>query len=290
MSESNGFSIHPATTVGPVKLAVADLVRSRRFYEDVLGFKTIGHDDNSATLGTADGLILVELTLQQNSETPGRRATGLFHHAILLPSRAALGRSLSYLAESGWSLSGAGDHLVSEALYLNDPDGNGIELYADRPRSTWTYQNGLVHMDTLSVDIESLIREGKADGSPWIGLPVGTTMGHVHLKVSDLEAAGRFYHDVIGFDIVSKMPQALFLSAGGYHHHLGLNTWMSAGSPPPASNAVGLRSFSVNLPNELEFQKVFARVTSAKIPYEEVTQGILVRDPSQNGVVLRSAE
>jgi catechol 2,3-dioxygenase len=192
------------------------------------------------------------------------------------------------LDEAGWHLTGAGDHLVSEALYLEDPDGNGIELYADRPRDTWTFTNGRVHMDTLSVDIDSLIAEARTEPAPWTGLPVGTTMGHIHLKVSDLEAAEHFYCELIGFDLMATMPQALFVAAGGYHHHLGLNTWMSAGSPPAPPDSLGLNAFTIVFPDEGALEEVVGRLRQAGIDFEQTENGVFTRDPSGNGVRLEA--
>jgi catechol 2,3-dioxygenase len=175
-----------------------------------------------------------------------RRSAGLFHFAILVPSRAALGRSLRRLAEKHWPMSGAADHLVSEALYLNDPDGLGIEIYRDRPRDTWRRtSDGEIAMATDPLDLKGIHDEPGAD-APWTGLEAGTVMGHVHLQVPHVDAAAAFYCDRIGFTpMVRSYPGALFVAAGGYHHHLGLNTWAGRGAPAPPDNAVGLRGFTI---------------------------------------------
>jgi len=275
------------TSVGPVSLFVPNLERSTRFYVDVLGFKELSSTKDTKIFGAGDGQEILELVERPSWNRPSRRSPGLFHFAVLFPSRAALGRSLTHLTEAGWRLTGAGDHLVSEALYLDDPDGNGIELYADRPRSTWKYKDGLVQMDTLSVDIDSLIAEGTADPSPWAGLPAGTRIGHVHLKVSDLAAAGKFYHEVIGFDVMAAMPQALFVAAGGYHHHLGLNTWMSDGSPPPPLESLGLNGFVINTS---DLDSLIARLQGAGYEVEESINGAFTRDPNGNGVWLLNSK
>ncbi len=279
--------IDPLATVGPVSLTVSDLNRMVNFYKDVVGLTSLTRSAKSATLGTATGFELVELVEDAAATRPNRRSPGLFHHAILLPTRSALGRSLIHLTEADWSLTGAGDHLVSEALYLDDPEGNGIELYADRPRDTWSYQDGMVRMATLAVDIDSLVEEGRTDDTPWTGIADGTVIGHIHLKVSDLEAARAFYENVIGFDLMAAMPQAAFLSAGGYHHHIGLNTWMSNGSAPSQSGVTGLRGFSINLPDQAALDEVVGRVGSSGATMETTEHGLFVRDPSRNGIWLR---
>jgi catechol 2,3-dioxygenase len=279
--------LSPTTTVGPVRLFVPDLDRSRAFYEDVLGFALLKSEGDTLFLGGKDGTPLLELVERPTSIRPGRRSPGLFHFAVLFPSRAALGQELSHLIESGWRLSGAGDHLVSEALYLDDPDGNGIELYADRPRETWKFVNGRVVMDTLSVDIDSLVAEGRTIETPWNGLPAGTIMGHVHLKVSDLAATEKFYTDLIGFDLMETMPQALFVAAGGYHHHLGLNTWMSAGSPPVPEGALGLDRITINVGDQSSFDEIVARLGAAGVAVTPIGNGVLIADPSQNRIKLQ---
>ena len=277
----------PILSVGPVSLIVPSLEKSVAFYANVLGFSTLGRANATASLGTSDGNVLLELIENPVAVRPGRRSPGLFHFAVLFPTRASLGQELIHLLESGWNLSGAGDHLVSEALYLNDIDGNGIELYADRPRETWTFKNGQVQMDTLTVDIDSLLAEAKRDSSPWTGLPIGTTMGHVHLKVSDVDAAGRFYRDIIGLDLMATMPQSQFLAADGYHHHLGLNTWMSGGSPAAPEGSLGLNAFTINIPDQLELEAIINRLRTNNIDFELKDSGATTQDPSKTKVRLR---
>lgn len=227
--------------IGQVSLTVRDLQRSLRFYREVLGFEELA----PGRLGPAGGRVLIELHERQDAIAKPRRSSGLFHFAILVPSRAALGRSLRRLADERWPMSGAADHLVSEALYLDDPDGLGIEIYRDRPRDTWRVANGELAMATDPLDLQSLYEEPGAE-TPWQGLEAATIMGHVHLHVPHLDTAETFYCGRVGFDpIVRRYPGALFVSAGGYHHHLGLNTWSGIGAPPPPDNAVGLRSFTI---------------------------------------------
>ena len=284
-------SIAADTTVGTVALTVSDLDRSRAFYETVLGFTAHELDDGGLALGVADEPALVRLRGDSAAPPLHPRATGLFHLAVLTPSRRELAYALARLARSRWPLSGASDHLVSEALYLNDPDGNGIEIYRDRERGEWrTDEDGQLAMATLRLDLESLA--GELHDAPPVPdrMPAGTSMGHVHLQVSDLAAAEDFYHGVLGFDVtVRGYPGALFVSAGGYHHHIGLNTWNSAGAAPPAPGAVGLRSFDVRLPDRDELERVLARVSAAALAADTFDGTTVVRDPSGNAVLLRSA-
>jgi len=231
--------------IGSVSLTVTDLDRSVSFYRDVLGFQEVSREGPTSLLSANSDRVLVELHERRDAVPRPRRSTGLFHFAILVPSRAALGRSLRRLADRQWPLSGAADHLVSEALYLNDPDGLGIEIYRDRPRETWRTANGELAMATDPLDVQSVTDEPGAE-TPWQGLESGTAIGHVHLHVSRLEEGEAFYCGQIGFEpIVRRYPGALFVSAGGYHHHLGMNTWIGVGAPPPPENAVGMRSFTV---------------------------------------------
>jgi len=227
--------------IGKVSLTVRDLQRSVAFYREVLGFVELG----PGQLGPAGGRVLIELHERKDAIAKPRRSSGLFHFAILVPSRAALGRSLRRLTEKRWPMSGAADHLVSEALYLSDPDGLGIEIYRDRPRDTWRVIDGEMAMATDPLDLQSVYEEPGAEAA-WNGLEAGTIMGHVHLHVPHLDTAEAFYCGGVGFDpIVRRYPGALFVSAGGYHHHLGLNTWVGVGAPPPPENAVGMRAFTI---------------------------------------------
>jgi catechol 2,3-dioxygenase len=227
--------------IGQVSLIVRNLPQSIRFYRDVLGLVEL----QPQRLGPAGGRVLIELTERQDAIPKPRRSAGLFHFAILVPSRAALGRSLRRLSDQRWPISGAADHLVSEALYLDDPDGLGIEIYRDRPRDTWRVVNGEMAMATDPLDLQAVHDEPGAE-TPWAGLEAATVIGHVHLHVPHIDAAEAFYCGQIGFDpIVRRYPGALFVSAGGYHHHLGLNTWAGVGAPPPPDNAVGLSAFTI---------------------------------------------
>ncbi|HEX3688206.1 MAG TPA: VOC family protein [Solirubrobacteraceae bacterium] len=275
------------TSLGAVNLTVSDLARSRAFYETALGLGVREADDGTLAFGVP-GADLVRLRGDASAPALDRRATGLFHLAILFPTRLDLAHALVRLAEARWSLDGVADHLVSEALYLSDPDGNGIELYRDRPRKEWSYADGQLQMATLPLDLRSLADELTAADSPQATAPPRTVMGHVHLQVASIPDAEAFYHRVLGFDVTTRAyPGALFVSAGGYHHHLGLNTWHSAGSGPAATGAVGLRSYEVVLPDQAELRRVVDRIRAAGLSLEAAgDDSATVLDPSGNPVVL----
>jgi catechol 2,3-dioxygenase len=280
--------IDPGTQVGVVALTVANLDRSVAFYTDAIGFAVLQRQGSAATLG-ASGKPLLLL-----KERPGARPwphdqyayTGLYHFAILVPTRADLGQWLRHWLEQGYPAPGQGDHLVSEALYLSDPDGNGIEIYRDRPRSEWRWINGSVQMATDPVDIRGVLTEAARRGQAWTGMAAGTRVGHVHLQVGDIPQAEAFYHGVLGFDVVAQMPSALFVSAGGYHHHIGMNTWHSRSAGPRPEDTAGLRFFSLEMPSEEARAAVVARVAEAGLARTESHGVAAVRDPWSNTILL----
>ena len=228
--------IDAATAIGSVALTVSELDRSRAFYERSIGLRATELDDGTLALGVAGERPLIELRGDTSAPRLNRRAPGLYHLAILVPTRLDLAFALARLAETRWPLDGASDHLVSEALYLSDPDGNGIEIYRDRPRTDWTQVDGQLQMSTLPLDLNDVLGELRVATELQAAAPSGTTIGHVHLQVSDIPEAEAFYHGVLGFDVMTRgYPGALFVSAGGYHHHIGLNTWHSAGATPAAA-------------------------------------------------------
>ena len=285
---STSAAIDPRTSVGTVSLTVSDLERSRQFYEHVIGLRGVDRDDGALAFGGPGGRPFLELHGDSSAPLLDHGRTGLFHLAILVPSRAELARSLRRIADARWPLGGASDHLVSEALYLSDPDGNGIEIYRDRPREQWPRRAGNPQMATIPLDLDDVLRASAQSGEQPV-LP-DTRLGHVHLQVSDLDGAERFYSGILGLDVtVRGYPGALFVSAGGYHHHIGLNTWHSAGAPPPRPGSVGLRCFELRLPDLPSFEHTLERVRSAGVDGEELDGGLLVRDPSGNGVLLTVA-
>jgi catechol 2,3-dioxygenase len=295
--------LSPTVAPGPVRLAVADQAGVAAFYERAVGLRTLATDDDdggTVRLGAADGPPLVELVADASAPPRARHSSGLFHLALLVPDRPALARALRRVAAAGWRLDGASDHLVSEALYLSDPEGNGIELYRDRPRAEWRRgEDGELAMATLPLDLEDLLGElGTGSGaSPREllaaapaddpGMPAGTAMGHVHLQVADLAAAEAFYAAAIGFDVMVRgYPGALFVAAGGYHHHLGLNTWASAGGPPADPAARGLRDFAIAFPDAAERDRAAGRIADAGHPLRADGADAVATDPFGIGVRL----
>jgi catechol 2,3-dioxygenase len=281
-------ALHPDTSVGAVHLTVSDLARSRYFYERAIGLSSTEGDDGALALGVEGEPALLELRGDRSAPALNRRATGLYHLAILVSSRHDLALALRRLAEARWPLDGASDHLVSEALYLSDPDGNGIEIYRDRPREEWRWDSdGNLQMATLPLDLDGVIGELQGPDDHADRAPVGTRIGHVHLQVADLAQTEVFYSGALGFDVVVRgYPGALFVSAGGYHHHIGLNTWHSAGSRPAVPGSIGLRSFEVVLPSLEELERTLQRLTDAGVEFERHDGSALVRDPSGNGLLL----
>src|SRR5215218_1517896 len=261
----------------------------RPFYENVVGLRGSEHARDVVALGADGGPPLVELEERPDAPARPHRSTGLFHLALLVPTRAELARALRRLVDERWPLSGASDHLVSEAIYLRDPEGNGIEIYRDRPRDEWPYEGGSIRMDTLPLDLNAVLAELSGESGPRPGAPPGTRVGHVHLQVSELSAAERFYSDAMGFDVtVRGYPGALFLSAGGYHHHVGVNTWSSAGAPPPPPGARGLNRFEVVLPGPDELEHEAERLDAAGVESRRDEVGLQLTDPSGNGILLRT--
>jgi catechol 2,3-dioxygenase len=286
-------AIDPRTTMGAVHLTVSDLDRSAAFYTQVAGLRPGETDNGEMALSAADGRVLVALHGDSSAPRLDPRATGLFHLAILLPTRLDLAFALARLSAARWPLDGASDHLVSEALYLSDPDGNGIEIYRDRPREEWQVRDGQLQMATLPLDLRDVAGELAAATDPQPAVPAGTTIGHVHLQVAQLDEVERFYAGVLGFEVtVRGYPGALFVAAGGYHHHLGLNTWNSLGSQPPVAGAIGLRHYEVVLPGPAELATAVSRASDAGLELtaaDEIAPGACrLRDPSGNTVVLRT--
>ena len=280
---------HPAeTTVGGVRLQVSDLSRSLDYYERVLGLRALSRTDGRVVLAAQDDdRPLVALEARPGIRPAPRRSTlGLYHFAILVPDRRALGRFLAHLSALG-APAGMSDHLVSEAIYLTDPDGLGIEVYADRPRSTWRSSGRQLVMATEPLNAHELIAAGGGDA--WTGMPAGTVIGHVHLHVGNLAAAEAFYHAALGFDkVVWDYPGALFLSAGGYHHHLGTNTW-SAG-PPAAEDQARLLSWDIVVPTAQDAAAAAQSLATAGYRVEQTSLESVARDPWGTALTLVARE
>ena len=281
------YRLPEATRLGRVVLQVSDVERSLGFYQQVLGLRVLARGGAAATLGAhGDDRVLVELRAGDGVKPLARPRLGLYHFAILLPSRAALGAFIRHLAGLH-AQAGTADHLVSEALYLQDPDNLGIEVYADRPRSAWRTSGSELAMTTEPLDLASVVAE--AGDTLWTGMPAGTVIGHVHLHVGDLEQAAVFYHEALGFDkMVWSYPGALFLAAGGYHHHLGTNTWARGALPATASDA-RLVEWAVVLPSAADVRAVTESLTEHGITADASSHdGAVARDPWGTAVRLRS--
>jgi catechol 2,3-dioxygenase len=288
---SENGSIDAATSMGAVRLTVGDLEAARDFYRDAIGLTELEPENGIARLGANGDSAqpIVELVGEPDASPRPRGTSGLFHLAILVPSRADLARALQRVAEAGWRLSGASDHLVSEALYLSDPEGNGIELYRDRPREEWPVRDGVLQMDTLPLDLDGVLGELRR-GDVEAAMPAGTRIGHVHLNVGDLTAAEAFYSGALGFDVtVRGYPGALFVSAGGYHHHVGLNTWAGEGAPPSPAGSRGLRQYEIRLPGSEQLAAEEDRLREAGFEPVRDHDRVRVADPSGNEVVLSAS-
>ncbi|GGG55289.1 VOC family protein [Paenibacillus radicis (ex Gao et al. 2016)] len=276
------YHIPGDTVLGAVKLKISDLQRSIAFYEETVGLQVKERTATTASLSIEGGepLVLLEQIPNAVITPPRRRTTGLYHFAILLPNRPSLGQALKRLIASGIAI-GQADHLVSEALYISDPDNNGIEIYADRPRSQWKKDaNGDYVMASDPIDWEGLL--AAAGDLPDQGMPSGTIIGHVHLHTIGLPESRAFYHHLLGFEIVGdyQAMRALFVAAGGYHHHLGLNIWAGIGAPPSAADMTGLDYFTIIYPNGETLAAAVKRLQENGAPVQETDDGYLTTDPS----------
>lgn len=273
----------PNFAPGAVSLRVKQRAQMVDFYKDAIGLSEIDNDAESTTLGVGN-LPLVRL-ISGAKQFPPQRSTGLFHLAILLPSRQDLAHWLQHFFSKNKRLDGAGDHLVSEALYLSDPEGNGIEMYCDRPRDSWTFDENGVKMATLPVDLAGLLAE--APEAPFAGLPAGTTLGHVHLKVNNLEKAIEFYRDLLGFDLTCRFPGAGFLSNNGYHHHIGVNIWQSRNGEIPPEDATGLAAASFVFGDRSAISHIIEKLDNAGYPHDIHSDQLIVSDPAGNLLLLK---
>ncbi|HXF84760.1 MAG TPA: VOC family protein [Anaerolineales bacterium] len=292
---STEFSIHPATRIGHVSLKVANLDNQITFYQQALGFKLHWREGNRAGLG-AGGKDLLRLIEEPNLKKY-RGVTGLYHVAYLFPNRRELAIAIARLFALRYP-NAPTDHIMTKTTYLDDLEGNGIELYCESPEDgSWTFRDGKFEARRADgtwsdgrepLDVNALFKHLRDDDRLDISVPPETRIGHIHLHVRDVDEAIDFYHGVLGFDVmgISKPYQMGFVSAGGYHHHIGLNTWQGRGAPPPPPDAVGLRYFTIELPNQKAYEEVISRVDKAGLPSNYIEEGLLLYDPSQNGIVL----
>ncbi|HSI68295.1 MAG TPA: VOC family protein [Planococcus sp. (in: firmicutes)] len=280
------FHQKPVTHISQVGLKVLDLKGMAEFYQKTIGLQIIAETEDSVSLG-AGGNVLLKLHSADNLEPKLARFAGLYHFAILLPNRKELGKVLLHLHAQGIRL-GSSDHLVSEALYLSDPEGNGIEIYRDRDPEEWTWRNGEVAMAVDPIDAKEILGEAERAGEKWEGMPETALMGHIHLHVSDLNEAQRFYQDVLGFEVVASMGgQALFLSDQKYHHHIALNIWNGAGIPPLPEKTAGLSYYTIVLGDGEKLLGLKERLVSEGQKVREKEGFLEIKDPSGNIIRLR---
>jgi catechol 2,3-dioxygenase len=278
------MEIAPDTQMGAVELSVADLDRTLDYWQREIGLRLLERNDGRASLGTDTEVLRF---VEESGAQPDTGHTGLYHVALLVPDRASLARWLAHAARDRVGLTGLSDHAVSEAIYLRDPDHHGIEIYADRPRELWEGKVG-ERLTTLPLDVDDLLAE--LDDPPaesFEGLPDGTIVGHTHLRVADVPSTIEFYRDVIGFPLMAALrDMAAFHGAGGYHHHIGANIWESAGARPAPAGTATLRHATILVPDEAERDRVAARVADSGQEPEQRDDGVLVRDPSGNALLL----
>ena len=278
------MEVSPETRMGAVELTVADLDRTLDYWTSQIGLRVLSRENGRASLGTDTEVLRF---VEEPGAQPDTGHTGLYHVALLVPDRPSLARWLAHAARDRVSLTGLSDHAVSEAIYLRDPDHHGIEIYADRPRELWEGKVAEL-MTTLPLDVDDLLGElEEPSAEPFDGLPDGTVVGHTHLRVADVDSSIAFYRDVLGFPLTAEFrSMAAFLGAGGYHHHVGANIWESAGASPAPPGAAALRHAEILVPDRAELDRVAGRVADAGQEPEPRDEGVLVRDPSGNALLL----
>lgn len=276
-SSEAAFALTRPAHVGRAHLVVTDLDTASKFYQDIIGLTVLDKSASGVLLG-AHGLPLLQLTTGNGVTRAPRQSAGLFHTAFLMPNRAELAHWLANAAHKGVQLDGASDHLVSEALYLSDPEGNGIEIYRDRTPEEWTYlPDGTVQMATERLDLQALY--DSAPKSEWHGMAPGSSVGHIHLQVGDIPQADAFYRDVLGLKIMARYPGASFFASGGYHHHIAANIWNSRGAKARQDNMTGLSDYSVRFNDKEALTKALAALEAQEIPTTKTAEGHALKDP-----------
>lgn len=280
---ATGAQLPDELRLGPARLVVTDLERSTAFYEGVLGLRRLpDSDDDIVRFGSADDTVAIDLVERPGARRAGRTA-GLYHVALLYPSREELARVVERIAATGTMIEGAPDHGTHEAIYLADPDGNGIELAADRARAAWPDLTNIEEIRPRPLDMHALLATVAEDVDVAARAAGGVTVGHLHLHVGDIAEATRFYVDVVGFELVTSIPVAAFVSAGGYHHHLAFNVWKGIGVPPAPDDAVGLDHWTAYVPSKVDLDELHERLTSADADAERTSDDtIVLRDPWRN--------
>lgn len=283
------YTIDSQTSLGLVALKVSDRQESARFYRNVLGFQVLTRSEECLVLGVED-TPLISLSEISDPQPKPLKSTGLYHLGVLLPRRRDLARFLTHLLDIRYPLEGAADHGVSESLYFDDPDSNGIEVYADRHREDWSLRKGSENLTTSPLDAEDLLSLVTQKTPPWENAPAKTRIGHIHLHVNDISEAEWFYRDILGFQVQSRYgSEALFLAAGDYHHHIGVNVWAGIDSPPPPEHAPGLDHFTIQIPDEQILNDLREHLYEVEMDYERKANKIYLQDPAGNRIVI-SAE
>ncbi len=278
------FALTRPAHVNQAHLVVTDLDRVLAFYNDIIGLKVLEKTASGAILGVG-GVPLLTLTTRSDAVRAPRTVAGLFHTAFLVPDRAALAAWLAHAAHAGVHLDGASDHLVSEAIYLSDPEGNGIEVYRDRRPDEWTMEaDGMVKMATERLDLQALY-DSAAKGS-WAGMPDGTAIGHIHLQVGNVPEAETFYRDVLGLKVMARYPGASFFATGGYHHHIAANIWNSRGAGHRSENLTGLSDYSLRFTEPAALEQALASLDRLEIATARTADGISLQDPWGIGLTL----
>ena len=267
------------TRIQSIDIRVRDLKDSLNFYSDLIGFKIVDQNDFEAFLSSTGVLpYIIKLTEDKSAPVRIKGSTGLFHMAFLFPNRKELARVFMRLFKNNIKFQGFSDHLVSEAIYLLDPDGNGVELYTDKPRDQWQESHGQILMDTLPLDLSKVTSE-LDDPEIWNGIHPDTTLGHIHLNVSELKKAEEFYNEILGFRITNtQFPKALFLGAGGYHHHIGSNTWMLDKRAKADENSLGMTSFTIRIPDDNYINLISERAEKNKLNVFSDNKSVLIKD------------
>lgn len=283
-SSEAAFALTRPAHVGRAHLVVTDLDTASKFYQDIIGLTVLDKSASGVLLG-AHGLPLLQLTTGNGVTRAPRQSAGLFHTAFLMPNRAELAHWLANAAHKGVQLDGASDHLVSEALYLSDPEGNGIEIYRDRTPEEWTYlPDATVQMATERLDLQALY--DSAPKSEWHGMAPGSSVGHIHLQVGDIPQADAFYRDVLGLKIMARYPGASFFASGGYHHHIAANIWNSRGAKARQDNMTGLSDYSVRFNDKEALTKALAALEAQEIATTKTAEGHALKDPWGIGLTL----
>ncbi|EJT06969.1 glyoxalase/bleomycin resistance protein/dioxygenase [Rhizobium sp. CCGE 510] len=286
MTTETSYALTRPAYIDQSHLVVTDLAVVSGFYQSMLGLKVIEKTASGQVLGVGDlPLLTLTLTTAKDAAIAPRNAAGLFHTAFLMPDRAALARWLRHAANNNVVLDGASDHLVSEAIYLSDPEGNGIEIYADRPHEQWKFdQDGMVDMATLRLDLQALY--DSATDEHWSGMAVGTAIGHLHLQVGDIPQADAFYRDVLGLKLMASRPGASFFATGGYHHHIAANIWNSRGAVARADNMTGLSDYKLRFNDKATLDAAISKLDTLEIKSEKRDGGVFLRDPWGIGLTL----